>query len=538
MPARSFSWYSRSPSGPTTAAAEAHVDEDARNETESVCLDDVSATHYGEGLAGAADAAVVVADGGDGGGMTDLAMGALVDVLDGFHSLTGLPWWITISFSTVAMRLSILPVLMLQLQKTAKIGQLFRQLPPPLPPPLSGRSFRDQYSLFQKKRRELGCPSFLWNLAYFSVQFPCFILWISSIRSMCVNNHPGLDNGGVLWFHNLTEFSHGALGPVFPILVAGLHYLNMQISFQTSQTKHYPGVLALLAKYYKMYLDILSIPLFLIAYVVPQGCLIYWTTNGLFTVAQQLYLRPGVIRKMFGLPDIGARAGNTAFRSPLEGQEMIQRWPRGEFRMQSRLGSSDNGTTSENMTPKFMFESSTLMEGDVSEASTPEDLLEQALQHLENGCQDQAIPLIRTAIEKNPDLSTSLIAMAQTFYSKMLFSEASLCYEHAIPQMKEQDPLIVLAHFGAGLSCRKQGDNEAAIEHLQRLAELKEPELMMNKACYFRGIIVLGSILSNEGRKSEAAKYLRLALAYDPAAERLLKECEEAVEDQPKSAEH
>lgn len=127
MPARSFSWYSRSPSGPTTAAAEAHVDEDARNETESVCLDDVSATHYGEGLAGAADAAVVVADGGDGGGMTDLAMGALVDVLDGFHSLTGLPWWITISFSTVAMRLSILPVLMLQLQKTAKIGQLFRQ---------------------------------------------------------------------------------------------------------------------------------------------------------------------------------------------------------------------------------------------------------------------------------------------------------------------------------------------------------------------------------------------------------------------------
>jgi hypothetical protein len=40
-----------------------------------------------------------------------------------------------------------------------------------------------------------------------------------------------LDNiqGGILWFNNLTEFPHGALGPVFPIIVAGLHYLNIQV---------------------------------------------------------------------------------------------------------------------------------------------------------------------------------------------------------------------------------------------------------------------------------------------------------------------
>lgn len=37
--------------------------------------------------------------------------------------------------------------------------------------------------------------------------------------------------GGILWFNNLTEFPHGALGPVFPILVAGLHYLNVQVLY-------------------------------------------------------------------------------------------------------------------------------------------------------------------------------------------------------------------------------------------------------------------------------------------------------------------
>uniref|UniRef100_A0A453QV50 Uncharacterized protein n=1 Tax=Aegilops tauschii subsp. strangulata TaxID=200361 RepID=A0A453QV50_AEGTS len=237
-----------------------------------------------------ADAAVGVAAGGNGGGLSGFAMDSLVGVLDGFHNLTGLPWWITISASTVAMRLIILPALIVQFHKTAKIGQLFRKLPPPLPPPLSGRSYRDQYSLFQKKRRELGCPSFLWNFAYFSVQFPCFILWMASIRSMCLSNHPGLDN----------------------------------ISFQKSQAKHYPGVLGLLAKYYKIYLDILAIPLFLIAYVVPQGSLVYWTTNGLFHVAQQLSLRNDIVRKMLGLPDTGALAGNTSPKSLHEGQKIMQ----------------------------------------------------------------------------------------------------------------------------------------------------------------------------------------------------------------------
>ena len=97
VPARSFSWYSRSPSIPTpTAAAEAPVSEDEGADKESVCLDDASTVDYGEVLAGsaggAADAAVGVAAGGDGGGLWDFSTGTVVDAIDGFHSLTGLPW--------------------------------------------------------------------------------------------------------------------------------------------------------------------------------------------------------------------------------------------------------------------------------------------------------------------------------------------------------------------------------------------------------------------------------------------------------------
>ncbi|KAL6606119.1 hypothetical protein ACP70R_041772 [Stipagrostis hirtigluma subsp. patula] len=526
VPARSFSWYSRSKPSPSSSsssapgpdAAEA-PSENAYTEKESVYLDGVHMVEDGEGpssaMGAAADAVGEAAATAEGvGSVSDLAINTVVFLIDGFHSLTGLPWWMTISLSTVAMRLLILPTLILQIQKTAKIGELFQKLPPPIPPPLSGRSFRDQYSLFRKKRKELGCPSFLWNFAYLSVQFPCFFLWMMSIRTMCLNNHPGFDNGGTLWFHNLTESSHGASGLVFPILVAGFHYLNVQISFQGSQIKHHPGIFGLLAKYYKIYLDVLTIPLFLISYVVPLGNQVYWTTNGLLNVAQQLSLKNNAVRKFLGLPTI-AHVGYRTPESPLAN-------------MNSKSTLADNGTADESATPNFILESTNIMDGNISESSSPEELLEVALQYFGTGRRDQAIPLIRTAVERNPDMSTALIGMGQTLFSNRLFPEAAECFEHAIPKIQEHDPLLVLACFGAGISHERQGDNEMAIKLLQRLAELKEPEKPINKTCYFSGMVLLGSILSKEGRNSEAAKYLRMAIAYDPSVERLLKECEEA----------
>ncbi|GJN00801.1 hypothetical protein PR202_ga18014 [Eleusine coracana subsp. coracana] len=259
----------------------------------------------------------------------------------------------------------------------------------------------------------------------------------------------------------------------FPILVAGLHYLNIQ--------------------YYKIYLDILSVPLFLIAYVVPQGSLVYWTTNGLFSVAQQLSFRNDVVRKMLGLPtraDLGYRAQ----KSSLEGPKMMQS-PLGHADMQKKLTSSENGTADENTAPNFIFESNSIMEGNISESSSPEEVLEQALQYFATGRRDQAVPLIRTAIEKNPDLAAALIRMGQILFSNRLFPEAGECFEHVLPKIQEHDPLLVLAYFGAGLSHERQGDNEMAIKHLQRLAELKEPEESpINKTCYFSGIVLLGRV--------------------------------------------
>lgn len=35
--------------------------------------------------------------------------------------------------------------------------------------------------------------------------------------------------GGILWFQNLTELPHGVLGPIIPLLIGGLHFVNVQV---------------------------------------------------------------------------------------------------------------------------------------------------------------------------------------------------------------------------------------------------------------------------------------------------------------------
>ncbi|CAH9109060.1 unnamed protein product [Cuscuta europaea] len=201
------------------------------------------------------------------------------------------------------MRLSLFPFVVLQLHKLTRIGELLPKLPPPFPPCMSRRTFKDQFKLFSKEKRAAGCPSLLWFISSFSLQVPCFFLWITTIRRMSLDHHDGFDAGGTLWFQNLTEVPNGTLGPILPLLIAGLHFTNVQVSFQSSSLMKTSGPFALLAKYYKLYLEILSLPILFISFNLPQGSLVYWVFNSISSLLQQISLRHPVVRKKLGLPD-------------------------------------------------------------------------------------------------------------------------------------------------------------------------------------------------------------------------------------------
>ncbi|KAJ8773145.1 hypothetical protein K2173_028322 [Erythroxylum novogranatense] len=394
------------------------------------------------------------------GGSEDLILPihAVMSLLDRYHEFSGFPWWIVIASSTLAMRVSLLPLLVLQLRKLKRVSELFPKLPTPFRPPLSGRSLIDQLLLFRKERRAIGCPSFLWLFAYVSVQIPCFLLWMASIRRMSLDQHPGFDSGGTLWFQNLTECPHGVLSPIFPLLIAGLHYLNIQLSFRKTSFTKSDSIFGLLAKYYKHYLDFLTLPIFVIGFYLPQGSLLYWVTNSSLSVLQLLLFNHPGFRGTLGLPDQGSpsAAAEAAAANPEEIDA-----PRTTF-----------------------LDSSTKMRRVSVENLSPKELLILSVQLLSKGQQSRAIPLLQLALEKDPNYVRALTVLGQTLLQQGKVAEAAEYLESAISRLfltgnqsdAEYIDLLMLASQWAGVACIRQGKNAEGIVHLERVASLKEPE--------------------------------------------------------------
>ncbi|RZC61735.1 hypothetical protein C5167_023484 [Papaver somniferum] len=396
----------------------------------------------------------------------DPAVQTVVSLQDGFHGLTNLPWWIVIASSTLALRLTILPVLVLQFSKAKQISELFPKLPPPLPPPFSGKSIKEQFLLFRKERKAIGCPSYLWNFAYISVQ------------------------GGALWFQNLTQIPHGSFAVTFPILIAGLHYVNIQLSFRGSSVGKVTGVMG------KLF----------------EGSLVYWVTNSSITVIQNLSLQHPTLREKLGLPDKNASVKRVT-SSSTDNLEI------------SYLGKPEQRVNVQNL--------------------SPDELLSLPVQLLSKGHHDRALPLLRSevfayrlAIEKDPDHIRSMVVLGQSLMQKQWLPESIGVLEHAVrkllvggqPAKEEEVDLLILASTWAGVTNIKQGKNKG-LEHLERISQIEEPVDPKGKAHYFDGLELLSSALFNEGRKVEAEEYLRKVVAYDPSKNDLLQQLLEDEDD-------
>ncbi|CAN1180153.1 ALBINO3-like protein 3, mitochondrial [Linum perenne] len=455
-----------------------------------------------------AEVAKVVADvASTGGEESILPVRALISVLDGYHDITGLPWWFVIASATVFMRMTMFPFIVLQLKKMKQISEFIPKLPPPLPPPQSGRSFFEQISLFRKERKALGCPSYLWFLASFSLQVPCFLLAVTSIRRMSLNHHPGFECGGALWFQNLTELPHGLLGSIFPVLISGLHFVNVQLAFQKSSFQQLSGPLGMLAKYYKHYLDFLVLPLFYIGYCIPQGSLVYWVTNSSLSIVQHFVLRSPGVRTRLGLPEINppSTAGNAA-----------------------KVAAPENPTLDSSKWQKV-----------VPENLSPTELLGISVKLISTGHREQAIPLLRAAVGKDPDYIRALAVLGQTLLQKGEHAEAAQFLEpvitkilaNGVPTQAEEIDILILTSQWAGIANIQQGKQEEGLVHLERVASLKEPDDPKSKVHYFDGLILLASALYDGGRKPEALTYARLAAAYNPTKYKKFMEMCEKSED-------
>ncbi|KAJ6409808.1 hypothetical protein OIU84_009322 [Salix udensis] len=392
-----------------------------------------------------------------------LPVDSMIWLLDSYHDLTGLPWWIIVASSTLAMRLTLFPLYVLQMHKIKKISQSFSKLPPLFPPPLSGRSYIEQISLLRKERRAIGCPSFLWFLAFLSVQIPCFLVWMTSIRRMCLDNHPGFDCGGTLWFQNLTELPHGFLGPIFPFLIAGLHGVNVHLSFGRSSAQNTKWPIGLIIRILQE-----------ISEFYDAAFVFHWLLH------------------------------STGKSSLLGYQQFID--------CNTASISQTSCFSPENLTPHELLVLSVKLLSSGHRA--------RAIPFLQMALEKDPGYIRALIVMGQARLQEGLCAEA-TDHLERAISNLILTGH---PTAEDVDHLILASQW-AGVAYIRQGKNAEGIMHLERITSLEEPEDPNSKAHYFDGLLLLASALSKEDRNAEAVKYLRLVVAYDPSRKEFLDQC-------------
>ncbi|KAI3976319.1 hypothetical protein MKX01_021861 [Papaver californicum] len=289
--------------------------------------------------------------------------------------------------------------------------------------------------------------------------------------------------GGALWFQNLTQIPHGPFAATFPILIAGLHYVNIQLSFRGSSVGKVTGVMGKLS--------------------------------------ESLSLQHPTLREKLGLPDKNASVKRVT-SSSTDNLEITY------------LGKPEQRVNVQNL--------------------SPDEILSLSVQLLSKGHHDRALPLLRLALEKDPDHVRSMVVLGQSLIQKQWLPESIGVLEHAVrkvggqPAKEEEVDLLILASAWAGVTNIKQvistfrtiiclllfvllEKNKEGLEHLERITQIEEPVDPKGKAHYFDGLVLLSSALFNEGRKVEAEEYLRKVVAYDPSKNDLLQQLLEDEDD-------
>ncbi|KAH1234990.1 ALBINO3-like protein 2, chloroplastic [Glycine max] len=238
--------------------------------------------------------------------------------------------------------------------------------------------------------------------------------------------------------------------------------------------------------------------------ILLQGSQLYWVTNSSLTLIQQITLRhPAVLAKL-GLLD----------NSPKGASEEI-----GASKTAPSPGLQDNIPTAaikETVSPeKNPLDSPEKWHRIPIEEMSPKELITLAVLFLNSDDKESAIPLLKLALDKDPEYVRALVLMGRVLLLKHVNDEAHEYFERAISKLS----LAEEVDLPRGLELPANGRGNTFMAG-------KEPEDPTSKGYYFDGLVLLSSTLFDSGQKAEAAKYLRLVVAYKPGYKKFLELCE------------
>eukprot|EP01024_Parvocaulis_polyphysoides_P006719 TRINITY_DN11887_c0_g1_i1.p2 TRINITY_DN11887_c0_g1~~TRINITY_DN11887_c0_g1_i1.p2 ORF type:complete len:438 (+),score=50.27 TRINITY_DN11887_c0_g1_i1:82-1395(+) len=219
------------------------------------------------------------------------------------HDFFGAPWWVVIVGATTAVRLSTLPLFIMQISNQYKMLKAKPDLNVLLEDYKDkvkrGEADSDWYnSNMQAVFRKHGISPYR-NFAPAFINAPIFISFFFTLRTLGESYLPSLSNEGMLWFKDLT-----APDPYLGLPIMSSLTLLLLIDYGSPD-----GGAALKAGGFsgmKWFIRGFSLLTLLAVWDMPAVVPLYWVATNVFQLTVATLLRSNRVRRMFGILDLDA----------------------------------------------------------------------------------------------------------------------------------------------------------------------------------------------------------------------------------------
>uniref|UniRef100_G3WFP3 OXA1L mitochondrial inner membrane protein n=1 Tax=Sarcophilus harrisii TaxID=9305 RepID=G3WFP3_SARHA len=235
--------------------------------------------------------------------LSDLGLGGYTPVglvqnfLEFVHVDLGLPWWGAIVTCTVVARCLIFPLIVRGQRETIKLNNHLPKMQK-----LSTRMneaklsgdrmefFRvaSELQLYQKKHNINPLKGFIVPLA----QAPVFLSFFIGLREMSSLPVPSMQNGGLLWFQDLT-----VADPTYalPLIVTASMWAILELGAETGVNN---ASLRMMKNFFRV------LPLVVLPFTInfPTAVFTYWFSSNLFSLVQVAFLQIPAVRIWLRIP--------------------------------------------------------------------------------------------------------------------------------------------------------------------------------------------------------------------------------------------
>lgn len=230
----------------------------------------------------------------------------------GLHEITSLPWWLTFSVSTLVVRVSMLPLIRLQMLHSRKLAEkampdinllfkLYHQNMQNLPQGNNSENIRVKVKLTKTLVNGINSCLVLHDIsrlkfiAYPLANLSIFATFVYSLRDM-VNEGAyasALESGGIAWFMDLTSRDSTL---ILPFTAVGMSYLSLRLAFGPHIKN---GKFASFIMDFFQSIIIISLPFIT---PLPNGVFCYWIPSSVIGIAQIYLLKNPLVIKLLHLP--------------------------------------------------------------------------------------------------------------------------------------------------------------------------------------------------------------------------------------------